>query len=55
MSGIDKEIAPSSLPDLILGVFGRDHASDRNTGLGSDGTSSAVEYPANQTSAGKTK
>jgi hypothetical protein len=49
MTEIDNELAPSCLHDLIVWVFGRDPELDGNTGLGSDGTPSAVEYPANQT------
>ncbi|MBZ5657260.1 MAG: hypothetical protein LAO56_18490 [Acidobacteriia bacterium] len=55
MADIDKEIAQSCLHDLIVWVFGRDREADGDTGLGSDGTSSDVEYPENWTSAGEAK
>jgi hypothetical protein len=47
MADINHEIALSCLHDLILWVYGGDQAPDRNTGSGSDGTSSVVEYPEN--------
>jgi len=47
MAYINQEIALSCLHDLIRWVFGGDQAPDRDTGPGSDGTSSVVEYPEN--------
>jgi hypothetical protein len=55
MTNIDQEIALSSLHDLILWVFGRDQASDRNLGHGSEATTGIVECSANQKSLGETK
>lgn len=49
MTNIHNEIATSCLHDLIVCVFGRDPESEGSTRLGCEGTSSAVEYPANQT------